>query len=977
MDFSSGEYGSQTREKSAAKSDTEFNKTAWTSYLKSLIKYHEKQVKKSGGKIPDVTPQNQQRYLLKMAVKLQLDIDLNADQITEAFKKNYKDDKAFDVHRIVDLIISKTSTSTSDKPGDGVGGGAFGGLPTPPTRTTGTSAIHSGSTSGNIDGPLPTRLSVPNSKPVQTKHSQLMDLQNQFRDVRSRFEFENPMMDGSQRRKVFNYFYQLHRVMQRLLRPDEEPLYAEGSPEYESEELIQTLANVAEKAFKVNGFYPRANQLLSVLMFAQGKDSNALGQIRTGQGKTLIAAMTAIVRQQVYKQDVVIISTTEPLAEDGANDQKALYDAFGVPVSYFSDKENKVGTKAIKSPRVIYATSFSLESDKLRQEKVKGYRKGRRPQDPKLDIWPKDTESKPNVCFVVDECDSVLYDHADSVIRSSGPLPFAEEIQAIATHIAKEVMGSPKSKEQIKTEIEGALSSDPSDQVLQVYVKSHLDAWIDDAMAVFNKHSNFRDGVNYVKSSSIGSFIESLYDPLTRSIESALETNPVKKSEFMIKAEQLKNLLIKQENEKSVLNSESKLSDVNKSFEDFLKFIFQQLNSKVFVPDEPLRRLFLKVNGIYKEINQKFKEQGSANFTLANMYSDNVYYVDEATGQIIPKMRFDGLKHLFMEFKEYGKINLKPSTALDYQSQLGLLLDGQCMVGFTGSLPDATLDPLNHLEFKSILNVMYGSDVPCAMIPDFKPRERIDLPPIQCIGEVDDKARWETEVKNNIELYSSAQPILLVCETIEEAEAFKTSLSDGPYTIKMYTDKSHAVVAAEPHGAKTIVITTRLGSRGTDWRVADECKASGLHVICTFPPGDARQRAQIQGRAGRSGSPGSTIEITYKRPPENNVKSKDGLVRAIMDELFSQMFYQLEQSVKDVKQGDLKLWFSIDVVRNKLTKEVKDAIKSRKNQDEVVEIIKKRFYNLRMTPGSYLKIGLRLMNLTTQLTMQRLKFKPA
>ena len=194
----------------------------------------------------------------------------------------------------------------------------------------------------------------------------------------------------------------------------------------------------------------------------------------------------------------------------------------------------------------------------------------------------------------------------------------------------------------------------------------------------------------------------------------------------------------------------------------------------------------------------------------------------------------------------------------------------------------------------------------------------------------------------------------------------------------MYTDKSHAVVAAEPHGAKTIVITTRIGSRGTDWRVADECKASGLHVICTFPPGDARQRAQIQGRAGRSGSPGSTIEITHKPPPENNVKSKDGLVRAIMDELFSQMFYQLEQSVKEVKQGDLKLWFSIDVVRNKLTKEVKDAIKSQeKTKLRLLKLLNKRFYHLRMTPGSYLKIGLRLMNLTTQLTMQPLKFKPA
>ena len=130
----------------------------------------------------------------------------------------------------------------------------------------------------------------------------------------------------------------------------------------DSEKLIKTLADVAEKAFEVNGFYPRANQLLSVLMFAQGKDSNALGQIRTGQGKTLIAAMTAIVRQQVYRQDVVIISTTEPLAEDGAKDQKALYDACKVPVSYFSDQENQIGTKAIKSLGLYTPHRFRLKA---------------------------------------------------------------------------------------------------------------------------------------------------------------------------------------------------------------------------------------------------------------------------------------------------------------------------------------------------------------------------------------------------------------------------------------------------------------------------------------------------------------------------------------------------------------------------------------------------------------------------------------
>ena len=79
------------------------------------------------------------------------------------------------------------------------------------------------------------------------------------------------------------------------------------------------------------------------------------------------------------------------------------------------------------------------------------FRKGRIPDymKPKLDIWPTDSETKPNVCFVVDECDSVLYDNAGSVIRTSGPLPFANKIKEIAAHIANEVKKTQQKRKTI------------------------------------------------------------------------------------------------------------------------------------------------------------------------------------------------------------------------------------------------------------------------------------------------------------------------------------------------------------------------------------------------------------------------------------------------------------------------------------------------------------------------------------------------
>ena len=66
-------------------------------------------------------------------------------------------------------------------------------------------------------------------------------------------------------------------------------------------------------------------------------------------------------------------------------------------------------------------------------------------------------------------------------------------------------------------------------------------------------------------------------------------------------------------------------------------------------------------------------------------------------------------------------------------------------------------------------------------------------------------------------------------QTLKDADEFQTFLLENTKTVKVYTDKSHTT-ASEMHGAGDIIITTRLGSRGTDWKVSDDC-TNGLHVV--------------------------------------------------------------------------------------------------------------------------------------------------
>jgi preprotein translocase subunit SecA len=124
--------------------------------------------------------------------------------------------------------------------------------------------------------------------------------------------------------------------------------------------VCNRLLRVSTAVKTAKGFYPRIPQLLAVLLYIEGT-KNVLTEIGTGQGKTLIAAMTAIARVGVFRERVAILVPTEPLAVSGATDLRGVYEAAGVSVAYFN---GRTFTPAGASYDVVYATPFGLESDK-------------------------------------------------------------------------------------------------------------------------------------------------------------------------------------------------------------------------------------------------------------------------------------------------------------------------------------------------------------------------------------------------------------------------------------------------------------------------------------------------------------------------------------------------------------------------------------------------------------------------------------
>ena len=124
-----------------------------------------------------------------------------------------------------------------------------------------------------------------------------------------------------------------------------------------------------------------------------------------------------------------------------------------------------------------------------------------------------------NMCFIVDECDSVLYDNAGHKIRSSTPQPSSDKIIEITKKIAQLITNYYRSDPQsvahnqfdfpnqessnnalldVKLVCKNAVTEiikNESNQYLTSYVNSELDHWIDDALKVLDPKSSYQDGI--------------------------------------------------------------------------------------------------------------------------------------------------------------------------------------------------------------------------------------------------------------------------------------------------------------------------------------------------------------------------------------------------------------------------------------------------------------------------------------------------
>ena len=683
-----------------------------------------------------------------------------------------------------------------------------------------------------------------------------------------------------------------------------------GIPEEEVRTCI-IVSGIAARVRQTEGFPPRMNQILSTLLFLDG-DMASFAQIQTGQGKTLIAAMTAIARKKLYGEKVCVLTTTEPLASSGVNEMRRLYESCGLSVGYFNGAGFPQGQPPGGGFDVVYATPFGIESDKISMKKGMGS---------KLNIWNID-----NLCFIVDECDSVLFDHAANRIQSTIQMPYPEKIKFISAWIARDTQAfysKPRSsKRRFETELKQQIIADimkEKDPSLQNYVLGELDQWVKDALDVMNPDDpNWQNGVNYLEETSI------THD------------------------------MVKMLNELKVINQRGTYNKIFSEGVGLLNYFISsaEQNRKIQSNDPRLKKLLpymrklpneLRRSEVFQSLYQKIAKINLNEHSIQKaLFEGQIRYIEGETAQIIEKMKFGKLIHQFLEYKAFGKVFTEPTTALNLQSQIDTLRSARCVIGFSGTLPNKTLNKREYKHFKKLSKEIYNKGRKASMwtIPEFTLNKRTQ----DSEQVIENRDRWERAILEKIEEKKKKnQAILIICKNPKECLEMKEFLSNNHLQARMYAHAGDQNVIDHTYGVGEIVISTPLGSRGTDWHVNAQ---GGFHVLCTYFPSNPRITSQIAGRSARSGQEGSFGIISREKRinlPDQIRAINANIRQACYNDLLS-YFYRMFECVIDVKMGrkegskrternqiiqnQLILWMSMTQTQSDILKAIQEATRN-------------------------------------------------
>lgn len=230
--------------------------------------------------------------------------------------------------------------------------------------------------------------------------------------------------------------------------------------------------------------------------------------------------------------------------------------------------------------------------------------------------------------------------------------------------------------------------------------------------------------------------------------------------------------------------------------------------------------------------------------------------VNTTRGRIAHLQRWpDGL-HAALEAKEHLEVSA-PGVILDTITIQDLLLRYQLRSGMSGTVVAVAEELIEFYE------------LPSGRVERHEPNRRVDKPDTVLLT---DPEKTRTILDEIAARHHRGQPVLVGTQSVAESEELDARLREAGIEARVLNaknDAEEAAIVARAGEYAAVTISTQMSGRGTDIRLggADEhdrnrvVAAGGLAVISTARYPSGRLDAQLRGRAGRQGDPGTSHTI--------------------------------------------------------------------------------------------------------------------
>ena len=175
-------------------------------------------------------------------------------------------------------------------------------------------------------------------------------------------------------------------------------LFFEGDAD--NNKIVEVFAAVREAAKRTIGLRHFDCQLVGGLVLNGGN----IAEMKTGEGKTLVATLPAILNALNHKK-VYVVTVNDYLAQRDAEWMRPVYEYFGLSIGFLTSSQSFQDKQATYNCNIIYCTSSELGFDYLRDNMV----------------LFKNQQSQKDLNFaIIDEVDSILIDEARTPLIISG-----------------------------------------------------------------------------------------------------------------------------------------------------------------------------------------------------------------------------------------------------------------------------------------------------------------------------------------------------------------------------------------------------------------------------------------------------------------------------------------------------------------------------------------------------------------------------